>query len=80
MDFTLTVEYVESRADKLNGRNKFEGRIVDDLKDIQQKYKTDADKLKRQEELRDKELAKLDKLCDKFNMQKVRGSIVDSID
>ncbi len=27
-DFTLTIEYTESRQDKLKGRNHFEGRTV----------------------------------------------------
>ena len=30
-DFTLTVEFVESRLDKLKGRNQFKGTVVDQI-------------------------------------------------
>jgi hypothetical protein len=52
-DFTLTVEYVESRQDKLKGRIQFKGTIVAN-KDLASRYvQQDLEKIKRLEREKD---------------------------
>eukprot|EP00347_Sterkiella_histriomuscorum_P007897 403347143 len=80
-DFTLTVEYVESRVDKLKGRSQFKGTIINDgLNPLQSKYiQQDLDKIKRQEAEKDQEISKLMQLCEKFDIKRSKKKIEESI-
>eukprot|EP00347_Sterkiella_histriomuscorum_P023923 403332919 len=80
-DFTLTVEYVESRVDKLKGRSQFKGTIINDgLNPLQSKYiQQDLDKIKRQEAEKDQEISKLMQLCEKFDIKRAKKKIEESI-
>ena len=76
VDYSMTIEYVETRSDKMKGRSNFEGRIVRVPADC----KSDYDKLRKEGDARDVEIAKIEKLIEKFDMELVRRKVVKKID
>ncbi|CDW82569.1 UNKNOWN [Stylonychia lemnae] len=77
-DFTLTVEYVESRQDKLKGRNLFHGKIVNNIM-ISNLNQVDSQKLKKLEMEKDEEITKLIQLCEKFDVRRFKSKLTESL-
>jgi len=64
-DYSYTVEYVESRRDKLRGRTLFEGRLVTGASD------DDSERRDAKAQEKDDEIARLDELLRKFDIDRV---------
>jgi hypothetical protein len=78
LEFTATVEFVESREDKLKARNRFIPTLLNDSsRDAREDpiVKEQIMRLKVRVEEKDEEIADLQDLCRKFDMGRFRDKI-----